>query len=136
MTTAATLTRIDALERVGDSDTVRFLSVEPQVESIVLANRIHHLDWVIGGGESGQASRPFDLEWSRRLIDECRQHRVPFFLKQLGAKPVQGTRQLKLRDSHGGDWTEWPEDLRVREMPISLEPLGDLFEILAGTNSE
>lgn len=27
--------------------------------------------------------------------------------------------RIRLRDSHGGDWDEWPEDLRVREFPKS-----------------
>lgn len=26
-------------------------------------------------------------------------------------------RRLKLRDGHGGDWIEWPEELRWREVP-------------------
>jgi hypothetical protein len=24
----------------------------------------------------------------------------------------------RLKDDRGGDWDEWPEELRVREMPI------------------
>lgn len=30
-------------------------------------------------------------------------------------------RLLKLRDSHGGDWDEWPADLRVRQFPTIRE---------------
>lgn len=131
VTTQGTLTRVDALARVGDTETMRFLSVEPQIESISLADRIQCLDWVIAGGESGPQSRPFDLEWSRQLTQECRRHGVPFFLKQLGANPIEGARKIHLKDSHGGDWAEWPDDLRVREMPISAETSADLFEILA-----
>jgi hypothetical protein len=30
----------------------------------------------------------------------------------------QGTRiRIRLKDRKGGDWNEWPEDLRVREFP-------------------
>ncbi|MFL6335150.1 MAG: DUF5131 family protein, partial [Pyrinomonadaceae bacterium] len=40
-----------------------------------------------GGGESGPHSRPFDLAWARSLRDQCREARVPYFLKQLGSNP-------------------------------------------------
>jgi hypothetical protein len=42
---------------------------------------------------------------------------VAFFLKQLGKKPFYQNQPLKLEDKHGGDWAEWPEDWRVRELP-------------------
>jgi hypothetical protein len=42
----------------------------------------------------------------------------PVFVKQLGARPRYGTaKALSLRDRKGGDPSEWPEDLRVREFP-------------------
>ena len=74
---------------------------------------------MIAGGESGRRDfvRPFDLSWARELRDHCRETGVAFFLKQLGRRPVSEGEELKLRDTHGGDWTEWPKDLRVREMP-------------------
>lgn len=28
--------------------------------------------------------------------------------------------RIRLRDSKGGDWNEWPEDLRVREFPLAV----------------
>lgn len=35
-----------------------------------------------------------------------------------GDRGYQGAEvRVRLRDSKGGDWSEWPEDLRVREMP-------------------
>jgi protein gp37 len=30
---------------------------------------------------------------------------------------VRSKGRIDLRDHHGGDWSEWPEDLRVRQMP-------------------
>jgi hypothetical protein len=30
----------------------------------------------------------------------------------------EAPKPLPLRDRHGGDWSEWPEELRVREFPI------------------
>jgi hypothetical protein len=46
---------------------------------------------------------------------------VPVFVKQLGSRPAEGDARLRLRDGHGGDWSEWPADLRVREMPLPAD---------------
>lgn len=94
---------------------VRGLSVEPLFEPVELD--LTGIGWVIVGGESGPLSRPFDLAWARDIREQCRRAGVAFFMKQLGANPVENGNQLKLKDGHGGDWNEWPEDLRVREMP-------------------
>ena len=85
------------------------------------------LDWVICGGESGPGARPFDIQWARDVVAQCRDAGVACFVKQLGAFPVyekevgsgKGSSPfpLKLDDRKGGDWNEWPEDLRVREFP-------------------
>jgi len=39
------------------------------------------------------------------------------FVKQLGAKPVEFLNPQKLQDRKGGDPSEWPESLRVRQFP-------------------
>jgi protein gp37 len=81
------------------------------------------LDWVIVGGESGPGARPFYVAWARETVRQCREAGVPCFLKQLGANPIQRDRLkgetvvFDLRDRKGGDMSEWPEDLRVREFP-------------------
>lgn len=78
--------------------------------------RIH---WAIIGGESGPRSRPCDLAWIRALVTRCRAAGVAPFVKQLGARPVRspGMKSLALKHRKGGDPSEWPEDLRVREFP-------------------
>lgn len=43
------------------------------------------IDWVIIGGESGPGARPFDLDWARDLVRQCRRAGVAPFVKQLGA---------------------------------------------------
>lgn len=42
------------------------------------------LDWVIAGGESGQAARPMHPDWARSIRDQCQAAGVPFFHKQNG----------------------------------------------------
>lgn len=113
------MNRIDALLGVGDASTVRFLSVEPQVEAIDLDAWLPTIDWVIQRGESGEDARPFDVAWARRLRDACRRAKVPYFLKQLGANVLLDHGELKLRDRHGGKWSEWPDDLPIRQVPTS-----------------
>lgn len=103
---------------------VRGLSVEPLIEPVEIT--LEGIDWLIVGGESGKHARPFDLAWARGLRDRCRQEGVAFFGKQLGRRPVEDGRALKLRDGHGGDWSEWPADLRVREMPARFGALAGL----------
>lgn len=116
-----------------------FLSVEPMLGPILVKLRRWHsiyrdevasrIDWVICGGESGPGARPFDIAWARGLQYQCRNAGVPFFMKQVGSNP-RGFAQWnhpnneglgiditgkKLQDPKGGDMSEWPEDLRVRE---------------------
>jgi protein gp37 len=112
--------RIPAL--INTPAALRFLSCEPLLEPVQL-NAITDegwqpfpkTNWVIIGGESGSGARPFDLEWARSLIQECRDAGVPVFLKQLGSNPVGIP---KLRSAKGGDIQEWPQNLRVREFPV------------------
>jgi protein gp37 len=121
---------------------VRFLSCEPLLGPVDLTVHLErsrnnpltrHLDWVIVGVESGSRARPFDLAWARSLRDQCASAGTAFFMKQCGSKPTDttgcrvcaddaedGDRELHavhLREAHGRDPDEWPEDLRVREWP-------------------
>lgn len=97
------------------------------------------LDWLIVGGESGPCARPCDVAWIRSAVDQCREAGVACFVKQLGARPlafepamaaeqpadsiaVHGEYdpdpiEFSLVSSKGGDPSEWPEDLRVRQFP-------------------
>ncbi len=76
------------------------------------------LDWVIVGGESGPKARPCDVAWIRSIVEQGKTAGVPYFVKQLGARPVVfGEGWGELSDRKGGNPAEWPEDLRVQEMP-------------------
>lgn len=126
---------------------VRFLSVEPLLESVDLEpwlwptcdarTREQHeaecmggmacnevsLDWVIVGGESGPGARPCNAEWIRSIVHQCADAKVACFVKQLGAYPYndKGGKDfpVDLRGAHrkGGDMSEWPHELRVRQFP-------------------
>jgi protein gp37 len=115
---------------------VRFLSMEPLLEDVELftdaqdpPNSAHapDIDWVILGGESGPGARVCSVEWIRQIVQLCQFIPVPVFVKQLGSRPVTdiqdarggylGFKGLDLNDRKGGDMSEWPEDLRVREFP-------------------
>lgn len=82
------------------------------------------IDWIIVGGESGPGARPCDVAWIRSVVQQCKAAGVPCFVKQVGSRPVvQHPMQVgalvdaPCADRKGGDPSEWPEDLRVREFP-------------------
>jgi protein gp37 len=121
---------------------IRFLSCEPLLEEIDLIHstkpdwlyRTHHkaeklsmIDWVIVGGESGPGARDCDVNWIRSLVSHCRSARVPVFVKQLGAMAYQSPVSemgtgfwLRLKNRKGGDINEFPQDLRIRQLPEIL----------------
>lgn len=119
---------------------VLFLSIEPMLGAMRLRTGIYAtcaegdesygtsldgIGWVIVGGESGPQARPCEVQWVRDIRDQCRAAGVPCFVKQLGANcrdtvnPGDGdvSSRVRLVDRKGGDWNEWPDDLRVREFP-------------------
>ncbi len=130
------LGRLDLLCRVPAA--VRFVSFEPLLEDLGDVD-LAGINQAIYGGEAGPKARPCDLAWIRRGIACCQRSGTAAFVKQLGAHPhneapsgrmfcwcARGlndcgagswSRSLVLRDRKGGDWSEWPEDLRVREFP-------------------
>ncbi len=110
-------------------------------------NRIH---WAIFGGESGPKARPCNIDWIRDGLRQCRAAGVAPFIKQLGGfiigsgitesgqhwpaanelgaailmKEVSGLSapwRYHVNDNKGGDMSEWPNDLRVREYPEASE---------------
>lgn len=84
------------------------------------------LDWVIVGGESGPGARPCDLAWIRSIVEQCAAAAVPAFVKQMGSAWVSELRTaagamrapaMAPKDPKGGDPSEWPSDLSVRQFP-------------------
>jgi protein gp37 len=100
------------------------------------------IDWVIVGGESGNKAREFSINWARATVHQCKESKIPCFVKQLGADPrhdyegvavftgpIEGETKvqikngpLRLKDKKGGDMSEWPEELRVRQFPSVNAP--------------
>lgn len=113
----------------------RFISFEPLLGPVDLQyaafngadslQSIEGIHWVIVGGESGRNARPCNVAWVRSIVHQCHVASIPCFVKQLGSRPVVTTTrgQAMPNDlrafSHpkGGDPSEWPENLRVRQMP-------------------
>lgn len=115
---------------------LRFLSVEPLLGAVDLwpsfsivdsngepsgprcnADGSPAIGWVIVGGESGPGARPCKGDWIRSIVAQCGEAGVPVFVKQLGARWAQTLSNTSNPDRKGGDPDEWPEDLRVRQLP-------------------
>jgi protein gp37 len=79
----------------------------------------HKLDWVVVGGESGPGARSCDISWIRWIVEQCKAAGVPAFVKQFGARPFMGVKGFGpvIKNRKGGDPSEWPEDLQIREFP-------------------
>jgi protein gp37 len=117
----------NAIQIPGEREGLRFSSIERAHDARFGSSDVL-LDWIVVGGESGPGARPFDLAWARKTVEDCRGVDVPVFVKQLGARPYYrnddyasdpddrgSIRDLVLADRKGGNWDEWPAELRVRE---------------------
>ncbi len=117
---------------------VKFLSLEPlhgpldmHLDNFVdMGHRVSDLiDWVIVGGESGNENgkykyRECKIEWIEDIVAQCRAYGIPVFVKQMGTHLAK---QLKLSDRHGGDMSEWPLHLQIRDMPVAFKALNKLW---------
>jgi protein gp37 len=85
---------------------VRFISYEPAIGALTILDHKEKPDWLICGGESGTNFRPMPMHWAGDVMDECAEHFVPFFMKQMaGLKPI-------------------PEEIMVRQFPAPRHPVG------------
>lgn len=115
----------------------RFISYEPALADLGTVD-LEGIDWVIVGGESGPGARPFDVQWARNTVEQCKTSKVACFVKQMGATVIdrtpgpfyqwrnKGAWQSSadpetggpiLEDRKGGEMSAWPLDIRVREFP-------------------
>lgn len=134
--------RIPVLQRTPAA--IRFVSYEPALGQIDITEHLMGMtscgrpDWLIVGGESGPSARPFDLAWAIDIVRQCKAAGTAVFVKQFGGfvvsdqcgrmpqvhfplkprlEPYGPLWRVHLKDSKGGDMSEWPEDLRVRQFP-------------------
>lgn len=89
-----------------------FYSCEPLLEKVNLHLDRQPVDWVIVGGESGNKARPCKVVHVRSVVRQCKNANVPVFVKQLGSNADC------LVSGKGSNIEEFPEDLRVRQVPV------------------
>ncbi len=94
---------------------------------------------IILGGQSGRGAgdKPFNVRWAAETIDLCEHDQVACFVKQLGSNCITDNANMEdwpedvrliargkafasaraKLSGKGGNWNEWPEELRVRQLP-------------------
>lgn len=130
VTSDKTAKRVEQLVKVNGGGP-RFVSFEPMWSEMPEAC-FGGIQWAIFGGQSGKDAVPCHVAWIHAGIRSCRSRGIAPFVKQLGSAPSQETvytpsdskeqetvtKFFRFKDSHGGDWSEWPEELQVREFPM------------------
>lgn len=115
--------RIPVLLRVPSHR--HYVAAEPLLARIDLSRYLAAgIGWVIVSGEGGPDARPCDVAWIRALVDQAHQAGTPIFVKQLGsatnvsgATHETGRAPLDTRTPRASDMEEWPDAVRVRQMP-------------------
>lgn len=135
--------RVDELMKVDSPH--RFISYEPAWEYVNFYEWLSRISLLIIGGQSGARAKakPFDILWADQPIDP--HHRLGIrtsrFVKQLGSNCITGnanmhdwpestifqargtafaSARVKLKHPKGGDWSEWPPELRIRQFPVVI----------------
>lgn len=87
-----------------------WLSAEPLLGPIDMADTPPEFKWVVVGCESGPGRRPCKMEWVESIVEQCLDYGVPVFVKQLdiGGKCVT-------------DIDQFPKHLRIRQVPWKKE---------------
>ena len=108
-----------------------------------MTGRTYAIDLVVIEGESGHGAEQFNIGWAAKVIEDCDEAHVAPFVKQIGSNAVcdnanlfdwpddatlsgradmEGAAACRVvtRHSEGGDWAEWPDQLKRRELPLLL----------------
>lgn len=103
---------------------ILFVSYEPALGPVDFSRWLctGGIDWVIVGGESGPKARPCNVAWIRATGQQCRDAGVAWLVTQTGRRLIMGevdgvAWHAAMTDPKGSDPSEWPPDLRVREIP-------------------
>ena len=114
----------------------RFLSVEPLLGPVDLDEEVwlefgsgrplaSGIEWVIVAAESGSKARPCLVEWVRPIVESCRQHDVPVFVKPItnllgmGIGSFRADTAADLAEYRAGSF--WMELLTGRHVPVAGE---------------
>lgn len=76
------------------------------------------LDWVIVGGESGPNARPFDIEWARSTVRQCKAAGVSVFVKQMGANAFTVNETMETGMEHHPNCSGGSECARLCPVPV------------------
>lgn len=90
-----------------------WLSAEPLLGHIDLG--LEHVypeeampfNWVVVGCESGANRRPCKIEWVENIVEQCRSHHVPVFVKQICLSNGKFTNKIE----------DFPKHLQIRHVP-------------------
>lgn len=102
---------------------LKWVSLEPLHKPItnmrLLTDYKDVLSFVVVGGESGNETgkyryRECKIEWIESIVNQCIEANVPVFVKQLG---THLSKSLNLKDRHGADIDEFPEQIKFQEFP-------------------
>jgi protein gp37 len=108
---------------------VKFLVAEPMLTAMTIRHWFDRarfesdpFNWLVIGGEAGMGSRKFDTEWAVNLVDEARAYGIPVWVNGVGSNVVTATGatgriRLETSDEAGSVPADWPEALRIRELP-------------------
>jgi hypothetical protein len=75
--------------------------------------RPHSIQWCIVENWTTNA----DLTWIERLHERCGKSGTALFVNGIGQTPVFEGKPVALKDGSAAGWNEWPERLRIRELP-------------------
>lgn len=116
--------------KTSESNFKLFISAEPLIGPIdfvanqKLKDAFKLMDWMIIGGESGDAPvgtpkvhycyRPSASIWFDEIVLQCKSYSIKLFIKQLGNHAAV---KLNLHDARGGDINEWPSKYQIRQWP-------------------
>lgn len=114
---------VSRLDYLQELPCITFASFEPLIGPIQWNSSMNNLDWCIVGGESGNdfgkyRYRKMELSWAEELVLRTKENKVACFVKQLGTYQAK---KLGLNDRKGGDNSEFPLLLNVREYPFNYE---------------
>jgi protein gp37 len=108
---------------------IRFLVLQPLLSPVKIGHWFDRsrfesdsFNWLVIGGEHGDGARKFETAWAEDLVAEARVFGLPVWVQGVGSNAFslgQSTSTIKLAtsDERGEVPADWPEALRVRELP-------------------